>query len=332
MAITMRDIAKRAGVSVVTVSRALNNKPDINETTKESILKIAHDLDYAPHDLARSLITKKTKTIGIIIPNNEDPFYAKIVGGISNEIRERGYSVILCSSHSDADEELRLFRLLRGKRVDGMLIYPAQEDDRYIAELKNIDIPFVLLNRHTEALECDYVMNDNVHGTFSAVSELISRGYRQIVYVCAKPMASSGQERIDGCKMAIKKHRLPPASLSILTCDETIQSCYELVKNLNQDPDREFDALFLWDDRLAIGAIKALLEDDKQIPGDVAVVGYDDIEITEYLFPSLTTVRQPTYQIGKTATQILLDRLESKEDLEPQQVILKPELIVRDTI
>jgi LacI family transcriptional regulator len=331
MAITMKDIAKQAGVSVVTVSRALNDKPDINKTTKQSIIQIAHDLDYAPHDLARSLITRKTMTIGIIIPNNDDPFYAKIVEGISNESRERGYSVILCSSHGKADVELQLFRLLRAKRVDGMLIYPAQEDDRYIDELRNISIPFVFLNRHTDALQSDHVINDNIHGTFSAVSELINRGYRQITYVCAKPMASSGEERIEGCRKAIRQHGLPPECLTILTCEETIQSCYNLVKGTVRDRTHQMDALFLWDDKLAIGAIKALLEEGKRIPKDVAVVGYDDIEIAEYMYPSLTTVRQPTYQIGQTATRILLDKLESNEELELQQVILKPELIVRDT-
>ncbi|UCD36982.1 MAG: LacI family DNA-binding transcriptional regulator [Fidelibacterota bacterium] len=332
MPVTMKDIAQMAGVSVVTVSRALNDKPDINEVTKESILRIAQDLNYAPHDLARSLITRKTKTIGIIIPNNEDPFYAKIVGGISAESRERGYSVILCSSRSDADEELRLFRVLREKRVDGMLIYPAQEDDRYIAELRNIAIPYVFLNRHTDELACDYVMNDNVHGTFSAVSELIRRGYRNIVYVCAKPTASSGEERIKGCQMAAEQHGLAAESLTVLTCEETIQSCYQLVKGVIQDKTPPMDAIFLWDDKLAIGAIKALLEAGLRIPQDIAVVGYDDIEISEFLYPSLTTVRQPTYQIGQTATRILLDKLETDGGLAPRQIILKPELIIRDTI
>ncbi|UCH11054.1 MAG: substrate-binding domain-containing protein, partial [Fidelibacterota bacterium] len=229
------------------------------------------------------------------------------------------------------DVELQLFRLLRAKRVDGMLIYPAQEDDRYIDELCHISIPFVFLNRHTDALQSDYVINDNIHGTCSAVSELIQRGYKQITYVCAKPMASSGKERIKGCRKAVKQHGLPAENLTILTCEETIPSCYDLVKRTIRDTTHHMDALFLWDDKLAIGAIKALLEEGIQIPEEVAVVGYDDIEIAEFMYPSLTTVRQPTYQIGQTATRILLDKLESKEELDLQQVILKPELIVRDT-
>lgn len=331
MVITMKDIAKMAGVSVVTVSRALNNKPDINQKTKDSIIQIAKDLDYTPHGLARSLITRKTNTLGIIIPNNQDPFYAAVVDGISNESREREYSVILCNSHGDPDEELRMLRLLREKRVDGMLVYPTQEDDRYIDVLRQSPIPFVFLNRHTDALECDYVMNDNIHGAFSAVDELIRKGYRRIVYICARPDASSGKERIAGCKAAIKKHGLDSRNLRIMTCEETTHSCYAIVKGIIGDTSSKPDALFLWDDRLAIGAIKALLEENLRIPADMAVVGYDDIEISEFLYPSLTTVRQPTYQIGETATRILIDKLESQDLADPQRIVLKPELIVRET-
>jgi LacI family transcriptional regulator len=159
--IKMKDIAKHAGVSVVTVSRALNDKPDINLETKKRVLKIAQQYNYTPNGLAKSLVTKITKSIGIIIPNNKDPFYAEILHGIACETRERGYSIVLCNSHDNADRELELINFLRGKRVDGMLIYPLQKDNRYIDELNNNPLPYVFLNRHVDALKCDYVMNDN---------------------------------------------------------------------------------------------------------------------------------------------------------------------------
>ena len=193
MAFTMKDIANKAGVSVVTVSRALNNKPDINRETRDLIIKIAHELNYTPNGLAKSLVTRKTKTIGIVIPNL-DIFYAEVVDGFTNTSRERGYSNILCNSHENADKELELIQLLREKRVEGMLIYPLQEDDRYIEELRHSPIPFVFLNRHTDALKCDYVINDNIYGAFSAINHLIQRGYRKIAYICGKPTASSGRE------------------------------------------------------------------------------------------------------------------------------------------
>jgi LacI family transcriptional regulator len=330
MAVTMKDIAVRAGVSVVTVSRAFNDKPDISRETRELILQIARELDYTPDGLAKSLVTRKTRTIGILIPNNIDSFYAEVVQGIGDECLERGYSIILCNTHDSAEKELEYIRLLREKRVEGMLIYPVQEDERYIEELKNCPIPFVFLNRHTDALKCDYVINDNVYGAYSAVNHLIQRGHRRITYICAKPTASSGKERIAGCKMAVTENGLPSNALSVVTCDETIESCYNIIKELISK-DINLGAIFVWDDRLAIGVIKAIFEVGMRIPQDIAVVGYDDIESSEYLFPSLTTIRQPTYQIGETAAHILVDKLEAEGVIEIKEIVLKPELVIRET-
>lgn len=325
----MKDIAKRAGISVMTVSRAINNKDDIGKGTKELILKIAHELDYTPNDLAKSLSTKKTRTVGIIIPGM-DTFYAEVVDAISHESRERGYAVILCNSYGSANKELELLRLLRIKRVDGMLIYPIQEDNRYIDELRNCPVPYVFLNRHTDALKCDYVINNNVLGAFLAVNHLIQKGFKEITYVCAKPNASSGKERIAGCKKAFVKNKLSLDGLNIVTCYETIEACYLLVKNLlSINP--ELKALFIWDDRLTIGAMKAIVEAGKQIPKDVAIVGYDDLEISEFLIPPLTTVKHPSYGIGKTAVRILIKKIESENKIKSKKIILKPELIIRQT-
>lgn len=325
----MKDVAKKAGVSVVTVSRALNNKPDISKATRERIISIAHELNYTPDGLAKSLVTRKTKTIGILIPGM-DYFYARVVDGISSESRERGYGVILCNSHECANDEIKLLRHLREKRVDGILIYPVQKDDRYIEELRNTPVPFVFLNRYTEVLEADYVTNDNNLGGFTVVNYLIQKGHKKITYICAKPTASSGMERIAGCKRAISEHGLPSIALNIKYCKETIRSCYKLVQDLLKE-DRKLDAIFVWDDRLAIGAMKAIFEAGKRIPEDIALAGYDDIEVSQYLFPPLTTVRQPSYEIGEAAARILFDRFESEDMMEFKRIVLKPELIVRGT-
>jgi LacI family transcriptional regulator len=330
MNVTMKDIAQKAGVSIVTVSRALNDKPDINSKTKARVQRIAKQLNYTPDALAKSLVTRQTKSIGVLIPNNKDPFYAEILDGIGNELRKRGYSIVLCNCHDNAKIELELIRNCREKRVDGMLIYPLQVDNRYVTELKNTPIPFVFLNRHTDALRCDYVMNDNFYGSFEAISHLIKKEHKKITYVCAKPTASSGQERIAGCKEAIRKNGLPAKVLKILTCDETIDSCYRLIKKELSEC-KNSTALFIWDDRLAIGARRAILEAGKNIPEDIALVGYDDIESSQYLYPPLTTVRQPTFQIGEMAAKILIDRFEHTRKHGYKQIVLRPELIIRNT-
>jgi len=326
----MKDLAEKAGVSVVNVSRALNDKPDISPRTKEMIKRLARESNYSPDALARSLVTKKTKTIGIIVPSSTDAFYAEVIGGISQESGNRGYSVILSTSHDSADEELVQMKMLFEKRVDGLLVYPTQEDDRYIEVLRNSPIPYVFLNRHVDQLNCDYVINDNVYGTYAAVDHLLKNGYRNITYICAKPGASSGRERIQGCRQAFNENGIDEKLLDIVTCDETIECCYDFVLEALRSK-RKMDAIFAWDDRLAIGVVKALLESGVRIPQDIAVVGYDDIEISAYLYPPLTTVQQPTFQIGERATRILLDKLESGSDTDVLQIVLKPKLIVRGT-
>ena len=326
----MKDIARKAKVSVITVSRALNNRPDINRETKNRILKIAHDLNYTADQLARGLVTRKTKTIGVLVPDNVDSFYAAVVQGIGDECRERGYGIFLWNTLDSAEKELEYLRQAREKRTDGILLYPVQADLRYLEELKRSAAPVVFLNRHTDDPSFDHVMNDNVHGAYLAANHLIQKGHKKITYICAKPNASTGEERIAGCRIAIKEAGYPPEALDLLFCEESIESSYRLVKELlaRQNPP---SALFMWDDRLAVSAIKAIREAGLRIPNDVAVVGYDDIEIAAYLYPPLTTVRQTSHQIGETAARILLNKLESETSPGPQKIVLKPELVIRET-
>jgi LacI family transcriptional regulator len=330
MTATMKDIAKKAKVSVNTVSRALNDRHDINVETKNRILKIARDLNYSTDQLARGLVTRKTRTIGVLVPDNVDSFYAAVVQGVGDECRERGYGIFLWNTLDSAEKELEYLRQAREKRADGILLYPVQADNRYLDELKRSSVPIVFLNRHTDDPFFDHVMNDNVHGAYLAVHHLVKQGHTKIAYVCAKPNASTGQERIAGCRMAIKEAGLPPDSLNLLFCEESIESSYRLVKDLVAR-EKPPSALFMWDDRLAVSAIKAIREAGLSIPEDVAVVGYDDIEIAAYLYPPLTTVRQPSHQIGETAARILLNKLESKTPPPTQKVVLKPELVIRET-
>jgi LacI family transcriptional regulator, galactose operon repressor len=330
LSITIKDIARMAGVSAVTVSRALNNKPDINQETKKRILKIAEEIEYKPNGLAKSLVTRKTRSLGVLIPNTTDTFFSEVIQGIADECLKFGYSLVLSHTNGSAEEELKYLKLLQEKRVEGLLVYPVQEDDRYIEVFKKIKIPFVFLNRHTPALNCDYVANDNQKGAFLAIDHLIKKGHEQIVYLCNRPNSSSGIERIAGCKKAIAHHGLAAENLKIKVCDSTIDSSYTITKQLLED-EKELSAIFCWDDKLAIGAMKAIHEKGLNMPRDFALMGYNDIEISKFLFPPLTTVRQATYRIGQAASKILLERLENKNDCEPRHVIFKPKLIVRET-
>ena len=330
MSITIKDIAKIAGVSAVTVSRALNNKPDISSKTKNLILKIAEELEYKPNGLAKSLVTRKTKTLGVLIPNTTDAFFSEVIQGIADECLKFGYSLVLSHTNGSADDELQYLRLLQEKRVEGLFVYPVQEDNRYIDEFKKIKIPFVFLNRHTPAIECDYVANDNQKGAYLAVEHLIQKGHKQIVYMCNKPNSSSGIERIAGCKKAMSDNGLALENLKIIVCDSTMDSCYKITKQIFENK-KHLSAIFCWDDKLAIGAMKAVHEKGLKMPQDIALIGYNDIEISKYLFPPLTTIRQATFKIGTTASKILLERLETGKSLNYKQIIFEPKLIARET-
>lgn len=330
MAITMKEIANKVGVSVVTVSRAFNNRPDISQETREKILKIAEEYNYIPNQLAKSLVTQSSKTIGVIIKEMQDLFLSTVLQGVVDVIRDNGYGLTLCHTYDNPDLELEYIRQLRAKQVNGMLIYPSQLDERYIHELKNCPIPYVFLNRHTNALHCDFVANDNIQGMYQAANHVIQQGYKKIVYICAKPLSSSGQERIQGLQKAIKDNDLPSNIFQLETCEETIESCYKKTKKIISGQ-KKIDVIFAWDDRLALGVLKAIHEAGLSIPDDIAVIGYDDTEIADFLIPSLTTVRQPSKRIGEIAAKILFEKIQSDKPISIKQKILKPELIIRES-
>jgi LacI family transcriptional regulator len=328
MSVTIKDIAKEAGVAVVTVHRALNNKEYVGKETKEKILKIAQKLNYTPNQLAMSLVTKKTKTVGIIFPDTHDSLFPDIIQSVSDTLRKSGYSIVLCHSERDADKELEFIKQLKGQRVEGLLIYPVQKDNRYIEELKISNIPFVLINRHADELECDYVTSDNRFGAFLAISHLIKNGYIKITYLCAKPEASSGQERIEGCKNAFNANNIPEINFDTVTCQATIEDCYKKTKESLKNK-KDLQALFVWDDKLAIGARLAVREMNLRVPEDIAIVGYNNIDISQFQSPPLTTVELSGVDIGAKAAQTLMEKIKLGSKSELKQIIIKPKLIIR---
>lgn len=331
MAITMKDIARMANVSVVTVSRAINNKPDISKKTKKLILEIIKKHNYVPNYLAKSLVTKKTKSIGLTIMDIIDPFFAKIVRGADDVAKGHGYNIILTHTDNDPDKELNAIRFLAEKKVDGFLLCPVQRDRRYIKVLEESPIPYVLIARHANGkLKCDCVLNDNIHGAYLAVNYLLKKGHKEIHYLIPSAKFTSTEERIHGCRKAVKSHRLPQSSLHIHRCEENMNSFYDFSVRLFKRKKR-ISAVFVWDDILAIAVQKAAIDNGLRIPEDVAIIGYDDIDIADYLSKPLTTVEYPAYQIGAEAAKILIEKIESDAPTKVRKVVLKPKLIIKET-
>ena len=329
--VTIKDIARELGISINTVSRALNDKPDVSQETRLRVLDRADRLGYVPNTLARSLVAGETCTIGLICSDLVNPFYARIAQGVEETARADGYTTIIASTNEDDEAERQAVDLMRSKRVDGMVISPTQQSHDHIARLIQEHIPFILVNRHVDEFQTDYVINNNQHGAYQAVQHLVSLGHQRIAHITGPLRISSVRERISGYKQALEKNGIRFDTELVIHSELTLESGYKTVLELLQAENRP-SAIFTYSDHLAIGAIKAIRELKLSVPGDISLVGYDDIEYAQFLDIPLTTVHQPMYEIGQRAVFNLLDMMKS-DDFTPgqHQEILEPELVIRES-
>jgi LacI family transcriptional regulator len=331
MSATMKDIAKKAGVSLTTVSRALNNKSEIGKETRERILAIAQELKYAPNVHARALASGDSKTLGLIVADSANPFYAKLIRGVEDVCSAQAFGVILCNTNEQPDQEIRAHQMLREKRVDGMLITSIRTGLLPLRELQQENIPFVLLNRYLESFGVDCVLNDNHQGAYEATAHLCGLGHRRIVHLTGAQQISSVRDRLAGYHQALEEYGIPFDPQLVLHCDLRLEGGYQQAKAVIPTISPRPTAVFAYSDLLAIGVLKALRELGWRVPQDIALVGYDDIEFAPFVDPPLTTVAQLAYEIGQKGTEILLERISLPEDQvwTPQRIVFKPLLKVR---
>jgi len=325
--VTLKDIGKEVGVSATTVSRALNNKPDISYETKQKIKEAAERLGYSPNALARSLKAKKTGSIGVLIADIADPFFAPIVKGIENTAREMGYNIILCDTSEEYEQEKLAVQMMLEKRVDGLLITPSQTEYGDILGLKRKKIPFVLLARHFDLVESDYVIPDEIKGAFSATDHLIKKSHKKILFINGPNYISSARERLVGYKRALQEHAILFDESLVKEGALKMEDGYRIMKEMLSTT-TEFTAIFAYCDFVALGIIQALKEKKFKIPEDVAIMGYDDVIFARFLEVPLTTVHIPKYELGKEAMKLLKKKIEGKIQ-EPQSVILETKLLIR---
>lgn len=325
--VTFKDLAKAAKVSTSTLSRALNDKPDINPKTKNKILAVAKELGYTPNAVAKSLRLKKTGTLGVVIADISNPFFAAVIKGVEDTARRKGYNIILCNTDEKYETEKDAIQLLLTKRVDALLIAPAQIKDQDIVELKKRKIPFVLFGRHFEHLETDYVVSNNVQGAFLATDHLIKKGHKKILFINGPLHLSSAKERLLGYKQALLKKGIEFNYALLKQRAVRMEDGYRIMKKVLSS-ELEFTAVFTYSDFVALGVVRALREAGLRIPEDIAVVGYDDIDFISALEVPLTTVHVPKYRLGSKATQ-LVDKKIKGEVKKPQKLILDTQLIVR---
>lgn len=332
--ITIKDIARMANVSHTTVSRALNDKSRIDPQTKEKILSIARQLNYQPNFFARSLVTKRTKILGLVITTIANPFYTELAQGIETTARSLGYNIIFCSTDYELSTEKQYIDMLRNKGVDGIIFTSAHIGDPNIIELAEEGFPMILLNRRTYHPtvrdKVDYVGVDNLLGGYLAVEHLIRLGHERIGIIGGSSESSVGFERLDGGKRALNAYGLEVREDYFLEGDFLKESGYQGGKRFLR-MEKPPTAIFATNDYMALGTYQALVEEGVKIPEEMALVGFNDIEFTSMRGIELTTIGQKKYEMGALAVKRLVERIEGDRTQPPKEIILKPELIIRRT-
>jgi DNA-binding LacI/PurR family transcriptional regulator len=322
--VSIKDIAQEAGVSPSTVSRALHNHPQISTETGERVQRLAQEMGYTPSLLARSLVTQDTATIGLVITYTADPFLSRLVQGVEETARNNGYSVFLSSSYRDYERELEVVRSFHERRTSGIIITGSQIDTDYLELDARFPLPIVLINCRTYPYS---VSADKKSGVKQAVEHLVQLGHRRIAFV-SNAKLSTDRDRKTSYQQVLRKHDIPIDDTLIVEGDGKLESGVRAGQKLLSLPQPP-TAIFCFNDMTAMGVLTALREADLQVPRDCSVVGFDDLEISAYLSPPLTTVRQPCYRMGQAAIRMLLQLIRGESDMQAE--VLPTELIVRQT-
>lgn len=335
MRVSIKDIAKAAGVSHSTVSRALSNSLLIPESTRRRIERLARKMGYAPNAMARGLVTRRTKTIGVIVTYIDDPFVAEVVRGIEEIAADSGYRVFLGTSHNDPARELSLVRALREWSVEGVIVASSRVGALYQPLLTEIGAPIVLINNQNRSSrprlgadsgEIHSVIFDDVQGGELATHYLISQGHRVIAYLGGPSNYAENRKRLSGYRRALASAKIPFDPSLVSAGNGRIDSG-QLAKALVALPAGP-TALFCYNDMAAIGALSALRQAGLRVPEDLSIVGFDDISFARYVDPPLTTVHQPKEEMGRIAMHMLLELLEQKN---VANVVVPGKLIVRES-
>lgn len=328
--VTIRDVATETGYSINTVSRALNDKAEIRPATKEKILAAAARLGYRANRLAKGLRSNKTGTIGVVVTDVANPFFSALVKAMARAARELDYSIILQDSDEDYAGEEEAIRVLLAEQVDGILITPVQSARDTIERLYQAQIPLVLVGRYFDDLDTNYVVPDDHRGGYMATNHLLEQGVRRIAMVNGPFHISSARERHEGYAEAHRRWSLPTDGALIVDGALTVEDGLALGRTvLERTPPPE--AIVAYSDFVAFGVMQAVREAGLSIPGDIAVVGFDDVRMSSCLQVPLTTVRSPKDDLGRQAVSILAEELGTAGEGATKKRKLPVSLVIRES-
>lgn len=326
--ITIADVAKRAGVSKMTVSRVINNSGYIGQETRERVEQAIQELGYIPNALARSLRFKQTRIIGLIVTDITNPFFTTLARGVEDTASEQDFSVIFCNTDESPDEEARYVNVLMQKQVDGLLLVPAGGSRESLEALHQHKLPFVLLDRHIPQANVDAVYCDNAEGAYRLIKHLLDLGHERITVLSGPAEVSSAADRVAGCRRALNEAGLGQNVTPVYYGPFTVEGGYEAAKQALAAIPRP-TAMFAANNFIAVGALRAIHEAGLKLVEDVSLVAFDDLALSYIVEPFMTIIEQPAYEMGQRATALLLDRLAGQGPDAPQEIVLPTQMFVR---
>jgi DNA-binding LacI/PurR family transcriptional regulator len=329
--VSLSKVAEKAGVSTATVSRVINNSPSVNPETRLKVQQVIRELKYSPNRVAQRLRNRNVSSnlLGVLIPDIQNPFYVEVLRGIEDVAYENKYALIMCNFAQDQRKEMFYLDILQSESIDGLIAAPTNEHDQKVINLVRKGLPIVCVDRGLSGVDVDVVLVENRVGAFSAVDHLVKSGYKRIAYISGLPQIPSSQQREQGYLDALVANGLPIDRNLIKYGDSRHESGVKLCEELLSLPDPP-NAIFAGNNLVTLGALETIHKKGLKIPGQVAIIGFDDMYWSISLNPPLTAVRQPAYEIGKRAAEQLILRIKDPKR-STVSVILKTELMIRSS-
>lgn len=318
---TLTDVARVAGVSLATASRVLNHHPGVRPETRERVLAAMRQLNYRPNLLAAALATKQSRTIGLLVPDISNPFFAEICRGVEDACQVHGFSVIIADTDEDIGRQRRYIELMRQRGIDGIVFTSAVVDDPSIAELVSAGYPCVFISREVDGVEADAVAVDDFYGGYLATKHLVELGHRRIAHLAGPLRTRPGLHRRKGYEAALEEAGIPVDPDLIESCEFTVESGRAAAATLLSRVHPRPTAMFAGNDLIALGAMQEIRRRGLRVPTDISIIGYDRTVLADVADPPLTTMAQPMREMGHRAATMLIKRLAGKLN-KPERVVL----------
>jgi len=330
---TIDDIANELNINISTVSRALKDHPKISDATKKKVLETAQKLNYSPNNIATALARGRSNVVGVMVPSIDEVFFASAIHGIVKVVKKNDYRVIISQSDDTTENEKNNIATMLAAQVDGILASHAMKTTSFehYQQVLDKEVPLILFDRFNEAIDAHVVASDDFKGAYQAVEHLIEQGCQKIAHIGGKSHVHIYHERLNGYKQALADHHLPFDEQLVFQGNMKLNAGRKFIEKMLEDNTLP-DAIFAASDYSAMGAMQVLLENDIQVPEQVAVIGYSNESFSSFVTPSLTSVDQHSVQIGELAAKLFLDQMDEDNTVSiPRKTILSPELVIRES-